>query len=103
MDKTELVVAHKPHGGRFQPGNQLNQGRRPGSLNRTSAELKNAVLSALDAAGGAQWLQSLATSPDPEDKKLFVALLIKCLPSQTSTDVAVATSEFTIRWASPSD
>ena len=103
MDKTELVVAQNLHGGRFQPGNKLSQGRRPDSLNRTSAELKNAVLSALDAAGGAQWLRSLATSSDPEEKKLFVALLIKCLPSQTSTDVAVATSEVTIRWASPAD
>jgi hypothetical protein len=72
------------HAGRFQLGNTFSQGRKRGSLNRSSAELKSAIIAALDEAGGVQWLKSLAASPDPEDKKLFVALLIKCLPSQTS-------------------
>jgi len=101
----DVIEADSPiqSAGRFQPGNTFSQGRRRGSLNKSSAELKAAIIAALDEAGGVQWLKSLATSTNPDDKRLFVALLIRCLPSQTAADTASSNSEVTVTWTAALD
>ena len=101
----DVIEADYPiqNAGRFRPGNTFSQGRRRGSLNKSSAELKAAVIAALDEAGGVQRLMSLATSPDPEDRRLFIALLIRCLPTQTAAEATFVQPEITVTWASTSE
>ena len=63
--------------GRFAPGNRASPGRPKGSPNRSTSELKSAVLQALDQAGGAEYLERLARDqPDT-----FVKLLLRLLPA----------------------
>ena len=64
-------------GGKFAPGNRASPGRPRGSPNRSTSELKSAVLQALDAAGGISYLTKLATS----EPKVFATLLLRLLPS----------------------
>ena len=59
------------HGG-FRPGS----GRKPGSKNRVTLALKEAVLSALEKVGGEEYLARLAV----ENSSAFAALLGRILP-----------------------
>jgi hypothetical protein len=63
--------------GKFAPGNRASPGRPRGSPNRSTSELKSAILQALDAAGGISYLTKLATS----EPKVFATLLLRLLPS----------------------
>lgn len=51
-------------------------GRRKGSLNKNTAELKDMILGALESAGGQGYLQTQAT----ENPTAFMGLLGKVLP-----------------------
>lgn len=65
-------------------------GRQKGSRNKTTSDVKAAILSAFDRAGGVEYLAKIAD----EDPKTFCALLGKVLPMQVTGDaenpVAVA-------------
>ena len=63
--------------GKFAPGNRASPGRPRGSPNRSTSELKSAILQALDAAGGISYLTKLATS----EPKVFATLLLRLLLS----------------------
>ena len=63
--------------GRFAPGNRASPGRPRGSQNRSTTELRTAILAALDQAGGISYLTKLATS----EPKVFATLLLRLLPS----------------------
>jgi hypothetical protein len=63
--------------GRFAPGNRASPGRPRGSPNRSTSELRTAILAALDQAGGIEYLTRLATS----DPKVFATLLLRLLPA----------------------
>ena len=63
--------------GKFAPGNRASPGRPRGSPNRSTSELKSAILQALDQAGGISYLTKLATS----EPKVFATLLLRLLPS----------------------
>ena len=64
-------------GGKFAPGNRASPGRPRGSPNRSTSELRTAILAALDQAGGIEYLTRLATS----DPKVFATLLLRLLPA----------------------
>jgi len=66
--------------GRFAKG---NRGRSKGSLNKTTRQLKEMVLQALDECGGVDFLvrQAKKTNNAP-----FMALLAKVLPLQLEGD-----------------
>ena len=59
-------------------------GRPKGSMNKTTASLKAAILEAFDGIGGAEWLRQLAES----DAKAFVTLLAKLVPSEIGVEVS---------------
>jgi hypothetical protein len=63
----------KGHRGGFRPG----AGRPKGSQNKTSLQLKEAILKALDELGGHQYLVTLGI----ENSSAFASLLGKVLPS----------------------
>ena len=79
MDATKLSAGNgaRDEGGRFIPGHAPRGGRPRGSPNRSTTELKSAILQALDQAGGAEYLERLARDqPDT-----FVKLLLRLLPA----------------------
>src|SRR5215472_12001191 len=57
--------------GRFQKGQAPGPGRPPGSLNKTTLKLKEAILSALAKVGGDDYLARLAI----ENSSAFAGLL----------------------------
>jgi hypothetical protein len=57
-------------------------GRPPGSLNKTTLKLKEAILSALDKVGGDEYLAKLAI----ENSSAFASLLGKVLPTTLTSE-----------------
>jgi hypothetical protein len=70
--------------GQFERGSKAlaGAGRPPGSLNKTTLKLREAILSALDKVGGDEYLAKLAI----ENSSAFASLLGKVLPTQLTTD-----------------
>src|SRR5262249_1354132 len=69
-------------GHRFKKGQAPGPGRPKGSLNKTTLQLKEAILLALDKLGGADYLVALGT----ENSSAFASLLGKVLPTTLSSD-----------------
>src|SRR6516165_5160974 len=77
----------RPGGTPFRPGVSGNPAGKPkGTLNKVTKDLKQAILGALEAAGGDEgsvgYLRRLAV----ENSSAFAALLGKCLPHTLSAD-----------------
>src|SRR5262249_6078107 len=74
--------------GQFERGSKalVGAGRPPGSLNKTTVQLKEAILAALDAAGGDEgavgYLKRLAI----ENSSAFSSLVAKVLPSTLTSE-----------------
>ena len=72
--------------GRFQKGQAPGPGRPPGVQNKTTVQLKQAILDALEAAGGEEgsvgYLKRLAI----ENSSAFAGLVAKVLPSTLAAD-----------------
>lgn len=64
-------------GGRTKPA---GSGRKKGTPNRISSEVKAAVLQAFKAVGGAEYLERLAD----EEPRVFATLLAKCIPQEVT-------------------
>lgn len=76
-------------------GTLPNRGRPKGSLNKLSGDLKEMILTALNRAGGIDYLVSQAH----ENPKTFLLLLGRVLPMQVSGDADNPIMQV-IRWAS---
>ena len=59
-------------------------GRKAGTPNKMTAELKEMILQALDGSGGIAYLQGVAASHPPA----FLSLVGKVLPLQVNADVS---------------
>jgi hypothetical protein len=70
MDATKVVANRR----------QKHGGRTKGTPNKVTAELKGLILTALDNAGGVEYLSGLAVSHPPA----FASLLGKVLPMQVT-------------------
>lgn len=68
-------------------------GRKPGSLNKTTRELKEMILQALDESGGVEYLKQTAI----DNPASFCTLLGKVLPLQVTGDKDNPVS-FTVTW-----
>lgn len=66
----------EPTSGAFKPGHKKAGGRKPGSLNKTTASVKEAIESAFQKAGGDEYLLQQAK----ENPAAFLTLLGKILP-----------------------
>lgn len=60
-----------------KPGERRG-GRKPGTPNKITADLKNAIMNAFDKAGGESYLAKIAA----KHPQVFCALLGKVLPTQ---------------------
>ena len=63
----------------FRPPN-AGKGRKPGTPNKVTTELKEMILAALDGAGGIQYLQDRAK----DSPAAFLTLVGKVLPLQVN-------------------
>ncbi len=75
-----MARAAKPKVGK--PTGNAGKGRRKGSVNKTTAALKDAILNAFNEAGGEKYLVTLAKS----DPRTFAMLLGRVLPLTVSGD-----------------
>ena len=83
LKKWDKLVKRNANG-QFERGSKAlaGAGRPPGSLNRTTLKLREAILAALDQVGGERYLAKLAI----ENSSAFASLLAKILPSQIAAD-----------------
>ena len=65
-------------------------GRPKGSVNRTTAALKEAMLEAFDRGGGVAWLLALMK----DEPKTFASLLARLIPTESATKMEI-TNELT--------
>lgn len=66
-------------------GKRQGSGRKKGTPNKLTADLKAAILGALEASGGQDYLEKVALS----DPRTFCALLGKVLPMQVAGNLDV--------------
>src|SRR6516165_9057064 len=78
LKKWDKLVKRNANG-QFERGSKAlaGSGRPPGSLNKTTLRLKEAILGALDKVGGEDYLASLAV----ENSSAFASLLKSVLPT----------------------
>ena len=79
--------------GSFQPGQPKKGGRAKGVPNKTTADIKAAILEAFERAGGATYLARIAD----EKPETFCTLLGKVLPMTLSGGEGTS-GKLTIRW-----
>jgi hypothetical protein len=87
LKKRDEVVLRDANG-RFERGSKPlpHAHRRKGSLNRTTVELKTAILGALEAAGGPEGSVGYLTRLATENSSAFASLLGRILPSTLAAD-----------------
>jgi hypothetical protein len=62
---------------------QKTGGRQKGTPNKITADIRQAIMNALDRAGGEDYLLNLAQT----DPRVFVTLLAKTVPTNVIADV----------------
>jgi hypothetical protein len=81
------LAKRRPGGRPFQPGVSGNPtGKKKGTLNRVTRDLKLAVLLAGERAGGEEGLIGYLTRLAVENSSAYSSLLGKCLPHTLSAD-----------------
>lgn len=69
---------------KFQKGQKSGPGRPKGVQNKTTTQLKEMILSALDESGGVEYL--VARANDPRTASAFLTLVGKVLPMTVAGD-----------------
>lgn len=69
---------------KFKKGQVRGPGRPKGTPNKTTAQLKEMILSALDESGGVEYL--VARANDPKTASAFLTLIGKVLPMTVAGD-----------------
>ena len=59
-------------------------GRKPGSPNKTTREVRDMVRQALEDAGGVDHLKDCATDGDPRVRSAFLSLVGRLVPAEVS-------------------
>jgi len=72
-------------------------GRRPGSRNKFTTEVRAAILDAFVQLGGSSWLVRVAN----ENPAAFCAMLSKLLPHELATSGGALKHEVLLRWMTP--
>jgi hypothetical protein len=72
-------------------------GRKPGSKNKYSAEIRDAVMLSFARLGGAEYLVQVGR----ENPAVFISLLAKILPYELATSGGPLRQEVLLRWMTP--
>lgn len=72
-------------------------GRRAGTPNKLTTEVRTAVMVAFDKLGGSSWLVRVGN----ENPAVFCALLGKLLPHELATSGGPLKHEVLLRWMTP--
>ena len=78
-------------------GRRAGAGRKKGVPNKTSGELKNAVLKTFKKVGGIKYLERIAR----EQPAVFCQLIRKLLPTEIATADGPLKSEIILKWITP--
>ena len=84
-------------------GEPKTGGRQKGTLNKTSALLKDAVLEAADTAGGKEGLVGYLRLQARENPVAFMGLLGKLVPSQIAAEVTQNVATVTAEIMTPEE
>jgi hypothetical protein len=84
-------------------GRPKTGGRRKGTLNKTSALLKDAVLEAADTAGGKAGLVGYLALQARKNPIAFLGLLGKLVPSQIAAEVTQRVATVTTDMMTPEE
>ena len=84
-------------------GNPKTGGLQKGTLNKTSALLKDAVLEAADIAGGKEGLVGYLALQARENPVAFMGLLGKLVPSQIAAEVTQGVATVTAEMMTPEE
>jgi hypothetical protein len=84
-------------------GKPKTGGRQKGTLNKTSALLKDAVLEAADTAGGIAGLVGYLALQARENPVAFMGLLGKLVPSQIAAEVTQSVATVTAEIMTPEE
>ncbi len=69
-----------------QGGKREGAGRKPGVPNKITMQIKDAILAAAAAAGGAKGMQGYLEQQAKENPNAFMGLLGKVMPTQLTGD-----------------
>ena len=84
----------------FEPGHPKLGGRKKGTPNKLTRDVREMILGALDAEGGLEYLRTQAR----ENPTAFLSLVGKCLPREASHSLSGALEgPIVVRWASDQD
>jgi hypothetical protein len=78
-------------------GKRSGAGRKKGSPNKLTADVKAAIMAAFDEVGGADYLKTVAKS----DPRTFCTLLGKILPTQVAGDADAEPVRIEFSWLPP--
>ena len=84
-------------------GRPTTGGRQKGTLNKTSALLKDTILEAADTAGGKEGLVGYLTLQARENPVAFMGLLGKLVPSQIAAEVTQNVAAVTDEMMTPEE
>ena len=84
-------------------GKPKTGGQQKGTLNKTSALLKDAILEAADTAGGKEGLVGYLRSQARENPVAFMGLLGKLVPSQIAAEVTQSVATVTAEMMTPEE
>lgn len=79
----DVVVKQDPKTGQFLPGVRQNNGRPKGKQNKSTVQLKKAIMNAFEKVGGEDYLVVVAR----KDPKTFCTLLGRVLPAELNAKV----------------
>lgn len=79
----------------FKKGKKAGPGRPKGTLNKTTKELKDMILAALDESGGVDYLVQRAS--DPRTSAAFLGLIGKVLPMTVQGPNPDGSHTFTVK------
>lgn len=75
---------HEPNGHLFKNGHKKYKGRVPGTKNKIPLELKEAILTAMDKAGGKEGRVGYLLKLAHKRPEIFVRLIEKLMPTQVT-------------------
>jgi len=84
----------------FEPGHSKLGGRKKGTPNKVTRDVRELILGAIEAEGGLEYFRAQAR----ENPTAFLALVGRCLPRESSHAISgMESGPIVVRWADDQD